>query len=60
MGAASGMILTTGSTPTQIFVMADTLVRQLKRRDLAEVGVVGAQFGAEGSADKTDTWRVVD
>jgi ribosomal silencing factor RsfS len=60
MGAASGMILTTGSTPTQIFLMADTLVRQLKRRDLAEVGVVGAQFGAEGSADKTDTWRVVD
>jgi ribosomal silencing factor RsfS len=60
MGSASGMILATGSTPSQIFLLADTLVRQLKRRDLADVGVVGAQFGAEGSDDKFDTWRVVD
>jgi ribosomal silencing factor RsfS len=60
MGAALGMILSTASTPSQVFLLADTLVRQLKRRDLAEVGVIGAQFGAEGSADKTDTWRVVD
>lgn len=60
MGDASGMILVTGSTPSQIFVLADTLVRQLKRRKLADVGVVGAMFGAEGSDDKFDTWRVVD
>lgn len=60
MGAATGMILATGSTPSQIFLLAETLVRQLKRRDLADVGVVGAQFGAEGSDDKLDPWRVVD
>ena len=60
MGAATGMLVVTGSTPAQILLLADTLVRQLKRRDLAEVGVVGARLGAEGSDDKFDTWRVVD
>ena len=60
MGAATGMILVTASTPSHIFMLADTLVRQLKRRKLADVGVVGALFGAEGSDDKLDTWRVVD
>lgn len=60
MGATRGMILVTGSTPAQIFLLAETLVRQLKRRDLADVGVVGAMYGVEGSDDKMDTWRVVD
>jgi len=60
MGAATGMLITTASTPAQILLLADTLVRQLKRRDLAAVGVVGARFGAEGSDDKFETWRVVD
>lgn len=60
MGATTGMLIVTGSTPAQIFLLADTLVRQLKRRDLAEKGVIGARFGAEGSDDKLDTWRVVD
>lgn len=60
MGAATGMLVVTGSTPAQILLLADTLVRQLKRRDLAEMGVVAACLGAEGSDDKFDTWRVVD
>lgn len=60
MGATNGMLIATASSPTQISLLADTLVRQLKRRDLADMGVVGAVYGAEGSDDKLDTWRVVD
>ena len=60
MGATTGMLIVTGSTPAQILLLADTLVRQLKRRDLAEVGVIGALYGSEGSDDKFDTWRAVD
>lgn len=60
MGATTGMLIVTGSTPAQILLLADTLVRQLKRRDLGDVGVVGARYGAEGSEDKFDTWRAVD
>lgn len=59
MGAAKGMLIVTGTTPAQIFLLADTLVRQLKKRELADMGVVGAE-GAEGSDDKLDIWRVVD
>jgi ribosomal silencing factor RsfS len=60
MGGAKGMILVSASTLAQVKLLAETLVRQLKRRKLHEVGVIGAQLGAEGSDDKNDPWRLVN
>jgi ribosomal silencing factor RsfS len=63
MGGAMGIIVVTASTQTQMRVLADTLVRQMRRRKLQEVNVLGAQFGPEGTNSTTssdDTWFVVD
>ena len=59
-GGALGMLFITGTTTNHLKVMADTLVRQLKRRDLAKNNVNGALFGFEGSSDGEDDWLVVD
>jgi len=58
MGGADGMVFVTGASTHQVDVMTRTLVRQLKKRDLGQVGVVGAMLGAEGN--EKDGWRVVD
>lgn len=58
MGGAEGMIFVTGSSVHHVDTMTNMLQRQLKKRDLAKVGVVGAMLGAEGSDN--DGWRVVD
>ena len=56
-----GQILVTGPTASQLLKMADALVRNLRRRDLQECDVVGAQLGVEGNetSDNND-WLVVD
>eukprot|EP00977_Amphora_coffeiformis_P013557 scaffold3586_cov164-Amphora_coffeaeformis.AAC.8 len=58
MGGAMGMILVTVSRPSQIRILADTLVRQMRHRKLEEVDVFGAKQGPEG--DETSLWMVVD
>ena len=60
MGGARGMMFITGNTTSHIRLMADTLVRQLKKRELAKYNVNGAMFGSEGSEDNEDDWRIVD
>lgn len=58
MGGAMGMILVTAPRSSQMRVMADTLVRQLRHRKLQEVNVLGAMQGPEGEEDSN--WMVVD
>lgn len=59
MGGALGIIIASASTRTQLRVLAETLVRQLRRRQLEEMNVIGAQLGPEGSGTD-ETWWVVD
>lgn len=60
MGGPLGMIFVTAATATQLRSLADILVRQMRRRLLDEVGVIGAQLGAEGKEDPDSKWLVVD
>lgn len=60
MGGAKGMIFITGNTTNHLKLMSDTLVRQLKLRNLAKHNVNGAMFGSEGGDDGEDDWRIVD
>ena len=60
MGGSIGIILASGSTNFQIRSIAEALVRQLKRRKLQKFGVVGAEYGYEGSDDSQEGWYVVD
>ena len=48
-----GLILATASSYTHIRVLTDALVHNLRKRGLAERGVIGAKFGAEGGEDPT-------
>jgi ribosomal silencing factor RsfS len=63
-GGTAGMIIATALTLHQLRSAADGLVRQLRRRRLHEVGVVGAELGPEGSSsslrDAHESWYVVD
>jgi ribosomal silencing factor RsfS len=59
MGGILGIILVTAVTRSQIRVLADALVRQMRRRQLEEVNVVGAQLGPEGNT-QDDGWWAVD
>jgi ribosomal silencing factor RsfS len=64
MGGALGLILVSASTHTQLSMMADALVRQMRRRDLHQLDVLGAKYGPEGnqrsSSQAEETWIVVD
>lgn len=63
MGGALGLILVSAATHTQLSMMADALVRQMRRRDLHQLHVMGAQHGPEGdsrSNSHDETWIVVD
>jgi ribosomal silencing factor RsfS len=60
MGGPNGMVFVTVSTNSQMRSLADALVRQMRRRKLQEVGVLGAELGPEGNDDATETWMVVD
>jgi ribosomal silencing factor RsfS len=59
-GALKGLIFVTGHSPAHVRMMSNSLVEQLKRRKLQEVGVMGAKYGAEGSKDGDETWFCVD
>ena len=58
MGGALGMIIVTAERPSQMRALADTLVRQMRRRKLQHVDVIGAQQGPEGTPESN--WMVVD
>ena len=58
MGGAMGMILVTATRSSHMRIMADTLVRHMRRRKLQEVDVLGAKHGPEGQEDSN--WMVVD
>lgn len=52
------MVIATATSIPHLNLLTETLVRQLKQRNLADNGVVGAMLGSEGMKD--DSWRVVD
>ena len=58
MGGMNGMIVCTGMNPSQLRVMGDAIVRQLRLRQLQQFNVVGAQLGVEGADN--DSWLAVD
>jgi ribosomal silencing factor RsfS len=58
MGGNMGMILATASRASQMRILADTLVRQMRLRKLQDVDVFGAQQGPEGTEESN--WMVVD
>jgi ribosomal silencing factor RsfS len=60
MGGPNGMIIVTVSTNSLMRSLADALIRQMRRRKLQEVGVLGAEIGPEGNDDTSETWMVVD
>jgi ribosomal silencing factor RsfS len=60
MGGPNGMVFVTVSSNSQMRSLADALVRQMRRRKLQEVGVLGAELGPEGNDDASETWMVVD
>jgi len=43
-----GIIIATGSSNSHIRTLVDAIVSNLRRRDLAERGVIGARYGPEG------------
>jgi ribosomal silencing factor RsfS len=60
MGGPNGMVFVTVSSNSQMKSLADALIRQMRRRKLQEVGVLGAELGPEGNDDASETWMVVD
>lgn len=48
-----GLIIATASSYSHIRLLTDSLVHNLKKRDLAECGVIGAMYGSEGGEDPT-------
>ncbi|CAB9503694.1 Pfam:DUF143 [Seminavis robusta] len=59
-GSFRGIIFASGNSPSHVRMMSNSLVEQLKRRKLQEVGVMGARHGAEGSDDPDETWFCID
>ena len=59
-GAFKGIIFVSGNSTAHVRMLATSLVEQLKRRKLNEVGVMGARHGAEGSDDADETWFCID
>jgi len=50
-----GLILVTGSSYAHSRVMADAIVKNLRLRDLASKGVVGAMYGVEGGDNEVSS-----
>jgi ribosomal silencing factor RsfS len=56
-----GIILVTGTNYIQMQNIANHIVRQLRRRKLQEVNVIGAESGPDGNMnDPNENWYVVD
>jgi len=65
MGNANGVILVTATSTQHLAVLAQTLIRQLKQRNLNNFGVSGAKRSSKRSrrgnaSNGTDDWEVVD
>jgi len=58
LDGAIGIILATSPSPTQMRKLVDSLVYQMRQRNLDRMGVLGAQLGPEG--DQHSGWMVVD
>lgn len=52
-----GLIIATGSSYSHIRVLTDAIVRNLRKRDLARKGIVGAKLGSEGGEDRSSARR---
>ena len=52
-----GVIVATGSSYSHIRVLTDAIVRNLRKRDLAQKGIVGALYGSEGGEDTSSMRR---
>mmetsp|Transcript_25518 Transcript_25518/g.29149 ORF Transcript_25518/g.29149 Transcript_25518/m.29149 type:complete len:532 (+) Transcript_25518:77-1672(+) len=52
-----GLIIATGSSYSHIRVLTDAIVRNLRKRDLANHGVVGALHGSEGGEETSSFVR---
>jgi Domain of unknown function DUF143. len=48
-----GLIIATASSYSHIRILTDSLVYNLRKRRLAECGVIGAKYGSEGGEDLT-------
>lgn len=48
-----GLIIATAGSYSHIRILTDSLVHNLRKRGLAECGVVGAKYGSEGGEDLT-------
>jgi len=59
-GSIKGIIFVSGNSPVHVRMLSQSLVEQLKRRKLQEVGVMGARHGSEGSDDGDETWFCID
>jgi ribosomal silencing factor RsfS len=57
-GGAIARVLVTAPRPSQLKIMADTLVRHMRQRKLQECDVFAAKEGPEG--DEASNWMVVD
>jgi ribosomal silencing factor RsfS len=51
--AWKGLIIATGTSYSHIRILTDTIVHNLRKRGLAECGVIGAKYGSEGGEDLT-------
>lgn len=63
MGGAPlvGIVIVTGSHYSHLQTLTDGVIRQLRRRNLQDVGVLGASMGADGNwKDPKERWFVVD
>ena len=52
-----GLIVCTATSHSHTKVLTDTIVQNLRKRGLAERGVIGAKFGSEGGEDPTMSAR---
>jgi ribosomal silencing factor RsfS len=52
-----GMIIATATSYSHIRVLTDAIVQSLRKRNLAERGVIGAKYGSEGGEDPTMSAR---
>eukprot|EP00551_Chaetoceros_affinis_P007346 CAMPEP_0203675208 /NCGR_PEP_ID=MMETSP0090-20130426/19525_1 /ASSEMBLY_ACC=CAM_ASM_001088 /TAXON_ID=426623 /ORGANISM="Chaetoceros affinis, Strain CCMP159" /LENGTH=447 /DNA_ID=CAMNT_0050541333 /DNA_START=290 /DNA_END=1633 /DNA_ORIENTATION=+ len=52
-----GLIIATGTSYSHIRVLTDSIVKNLRKRNLAKKGIIGALYGAEGGEDNTSSRR---
>ena len=53
----NGLIIATGTSFSHIRVLSDAIVNNLRKRNLANKGIIGALYGSEGGEDTTTSWK---